>query len=313
MADTRQKELWLSASKRLQGVRLPKKAGGPGVTVLELKYSDSTNRPHFWVNYEPAPHRHSFWELHLLTDGTQTYKISGVSYPVEKGHLLLIPPYMLHAIPSCTATISKFSVCFSRGGGSPEYDWIWTALDRDTPLFLSDAQMCTTLFETMLDIAAAGRRGWEDNVRHLLTVLLTLLAQESDAPSKAEQVILKREDGFRTGFLEQFIRDNMDTLLSVETLAEYMHISTRQLNRDTRRERGMSAKELTESIKYEEACRLLSQTQDTVVRIAEMLGYPDESAFSRFFKRIAGCPPGHWRQTHAGNESPAQEYPEYSE
>lgn len=43
------------------------------------------------------------------------------------------------------------------------------------------------------------------------------------------------------------------------------------------------------------ACRLLSETDAPVARIAAQVGYLSPQAFARAFERLCGCPPSTWR------------------
>ena len=131
----------------------------------------------------------------------------------------------------------------------------------------------------------------------MMSVLIVMLAQESGLPEQTPPV-KRHETCSRINFLEQFIHDNLDMAMTVQSLADYMHISTRQLNRDIQRERGMTGKALIETIKVKAAERLLKDGEKPMIDIALSLGFPDESTFSRFFKRNTGLPPGKYRTAH---------------
>ena len=44
------------------------------------------------------------------------------------------------------------------------------------------------------------------------------------------------------------------------------------------------------------AARMLRESRETVIRIAERSGYESEAAFNRAFKREFGMPPAGWRR-----------------
>lgn len=287
-----QMEKWLNTAKTLSWTRLDKETSCLDLFVNNIRFYNTQTEPDIWVNYQPAPHRHSFFEMHLVLSGLQTYSIDGKLYPVEAGHLLLIPPGTLHAIPYYTATVCKFAISFSKSGNQSAYEWVWRNLENAGPLYLQDTRPFINLFELIMDIAGQGGKGWEKRVFQLCGILVQQLAQ-SVRPVSA--VSVKKEAALRIDYLEQFIRDNIDAPINAEMLANYMHISIRQLNRDLQRECNMTTRTLVEKIKIEAATNLLKSTSRSIADIAMSLGFPDESTFSRFFKRAQGEPPGKWR------------------
>lgn len=59
---------------------------------------------------------------------------------------------------------------------------------------------------------------------------------------------------------------------------------------------GRSFKQLMEQARGTLAAQYLSDSQKTISEIAELLGYSELSAFSRFFQRTYGATPSGWRQ-----------------
>jgi AraC-like DNA-binding protein len=59
---------------------------------------------------------------------------------------------------------------------------------------------------------------------------------------------------------------------------------------------GLTFKQLVRDLRFEMACDMLTTTSEPMSRIAEMLGYSDQTVFSRAFSRHFGRPPSHLRQ-----------------
>lgn len=59
---------------------------------------------------------------------------------------------------------------------------------------------------------------------------------------------------------------------------------------------GLTFKQLVRDLRFEMACDMLATTNEPMARIAEMLGYSDQTVFSRAFSRRFGQPPSHLRK-----------------
>jgi AraC-like DNA-binding protein len=84
-----------------------------------------------------------------------------------------------------------------------------------------------------------------------------------------------------------------------ERVAAELDFSGRHLNRRLGEE-GLSFKSLRESVLQQIACRALREDQ-RVADIAESLGFSDEGAFVRAFRRWQGVTPARYRDTIDGN------------
>lgn len=60
--------------------------------------------------------------------------------------------------------------------------------------------------------------------------------------------------------------------------------------------RGTSFRALLDEVRYREACQQLRQSSQSITELALHLGYGDETAFSRAFRRWSGVSPQKWRQ-----------------
>lgn len=78
-----------------------------------------------------------------------------------------------------------------------------------------------------------------------------------------------------------------------ERIAEQLHLSGRHLNRRLA-EDGLSFKTLRESVLQAMACQAL-RSEQRLADIAEQLGFSDENAFTRAFRRWQGITPARYR------------------
>lgn len=85
---------------------------------------------------------------------------------------------------------------------------------------------------------------------------------------------------------------------SVNFTADKLSLHTRTLHRKLRRE-NTSFTELLDSTRRHLADHLVSNTPMSIFNVGQTLGYSDDTAFSRSFRRWFGTPPSRWRQQKA--------------
>jgi len=84
---------------------------------------------------------------------------------------------------------------------------------------------------------------------------------------------------------------------AVTDIAAQLGMHERTLNRRLQKE-GTTFRQEFEKLRYDTAQQFLSDTMMPMSQIATVLGYTDETAFSRAFKRWSGFSPTKWRQVH---------------
>lgn len=82
---------------------------------------------------------------------------------------------------------------------------------------------------------------------------------------------------------------------SIERVAEALHSSVRTLQRRLA-ERGLNFQDLLEDTRFRMAKEYLSDRRLQLSEVAQLLGYSEQSAFNRAFKRWSGSTPRAWRR-----------------
>jgi AraC-like DNA-binding protein len=90
-------------------------------------------------------------------------------------------------------------------------------------------------------------------------------------------------------------RDHAEPI-TTKALAKESGLSVSQFERTFRKAFGTSVRQYLLAIRIEHACRLLSDTNDTVATIAVQSGFYDHAHFSRCFATLMGTTPSRYRK-----------------
>lgn len=101
--------------------------------------------------------------------------------------------------------------------------------------------------------------------------------------------------------LEQIIKDTLGSGgMTVESLAESVHVSTRQLSRKVKRCTGMTPRKFIREVQLQAARTELENGQATsLLEVAHTSGFEHQGTFSTLFKNRFGKSPGEYLKTHS--------------
>jgi len=117
-----------------------------------------------------------------------------------------------------------------------------------------------------------------------------LIAEHLDQASQAAIERLKPASSTSKAIRQWVLGQLEKGAPSIEQAADFMHMSSRNLQRKLAEE-GTNLAAIVDSIRQDEAQRRLKHSQDTLTAIALDLGFSDASAFSRACKRWFGKSP----------------------
>lgn len=116
--------------------------------------------------------------------------------------------------------------------------------------------------------------------------------QQSEAFSSATGVDSPLMQQLQPALLKRLPRGQ----ISLTDVAEDLQMSPRTLQRRLG-EYGFSYQSMLDAVREQLACRYLQQNNLTYLEMAYLLGFSEQSAFNRAFKKWTGMPPGQYRPT----------------
>ena len=143
-------------------------------------------------------------------------------------------------------------------------------------------------FDQILAWAGQSAQAPRAKARAALEILLWELWELRNAPEEHHAVLEA---------LAEFAESRRFRVGSYEALAARLGLSGSTLRRRVREATGLPLHQYTRFLRLNEARRLLRQTDKPLIEIAGDLGFTDEYYFNREFSRLAGLPPGAYRQS----------------
>jgi two-component system response regulator YesN len=93
-----------------------------------------------------------------------------------------------------------------------------------------------------------------------------------------------------------FIGAHYDEPLTVERIASEVYLSASRLSHIVKGELGMTLGNYISRVRIDKAKGLLREKDLSISHIAQEVGFPDQSYFTKVFKKIEKCTPKAYRQ-----------------
>ena len=111
--------------------------------------------------------------------------------------------------------------------------------------------------------------------------------------------------GFKSGIVKkaaQYISLNYSRDISIERIAEELHVSRSYLTSRFSAEMGLTPARYLANIRLSQSKELLSTTASPIAEVAAACGFQDSYYFSRFFKVNTGMTPSQYRKSSSDEE-----------
>jgi AraC-like DNA-binding protein len=244
--------------------------------------------------YRPLHNHPDRTEVLLVIEGKGEYVINGVSYPIEPNSLVIYNDSVWHEEKSDSNC--NHSILYVRFSG--------LKLPRLRPGFLIDERTCPVipLKERYFKLEQRFREifaYYDPRIPesqwicdHLLSVLL----------AEITHILHFRPGGWTTSpsrnAVEQvkwFIQEHYPEPLTLADLAQSSHLSPFYFSRIFKEETGISPMHFLMRYRLEISKRHLERDNETIDRIASLVGYESGTHFQNLFRRMNGMTPGQYR------------------
>ncbi len=255
---------------------------------------------HFGVKY---PHRHDFFEVLYLSKGSGFHIIDGNKYTIQPPCVFFMSPGQAHKI-EFSNDIEGFIFIFTsefyllnqtNQNRLIEFPFFFTVKQDNRPLILetgADIFFIEMLFKKAIDESEKGERFSLDLLRSALDLILTSCAI---LHKEDENQLVKGKGHMVVKKFFQLIEENYRNNLTVAEYAGLMAITPNHLTQTVVQLTGKTSSQIIKSKQVLEIKRLLVHSNLNITEIAARLNFPDQSYFTKFFKRVTGMSPLQYR------------------
>lgn len=140
--------------------------------------------------------------------------------------------------------------------------------------------------------------GYLESMRCQLILLLIDIMRQLKLPNAEET---KGENNIVNHMINHLTKHFTEPL-SLKNFAEKYNYSSAHISNMFKRETGITFSEYLQSIRIQESCRLLANTNKNIAEIANTVGYTDVKFFNKVFKRITGMTSRQFKQAYDTNK-----------
>lgn len=255
---------------------------------------------HFSVKY---PHRHDFFEILYLSKGTGFHIIDGNKYEIKPPCVFFMSPGQAHKI-EFSSDIEGYIFIFTsefylinqtNQNRLIEFPFFFTIRQDNPPLeFTSqtDVDFIESLFKKAIAETGKGNNYSIDLLRSVLDLILTSC---SVLYKSGENTVQKGRGHIVVKKFFQEVEENYHKNLTVNEYAAKLAITPNHLTQTVTELTGKTSSQIIKSKQVLEIKRLLVHTNLSVTEIGTSLNFPDQSYFTKFFKRETGNTPLQYR------------------
>ncbi len=255
---------------------------------------------HFSVKY---PHRHDFFEVLYLSKGSGFHVIDGNKYEIKPPCVFFMSPGQAHKIDFSNDiegyififTAEFYLINQNNQNRLIEFPFFFTIRQDNPPLILDKSENVLFLESLFKNSISELQKGGGYSIELLRSILDLILTSCSTLYKADENTLNKGKGHIMVKKFFQLVEENYHKKLSVNEYADRLAVTPNHLTQTVNQLTGKTSSQIIRAKQVLEIKRLLVHTNLSVTEIANLLNFPDQSYFAKFFKRETGIPPLQYR------------------
>lgn len=268
---------------------------------------------HAFAPGEVVPaHKHREYEFHFIPSGKGLVTLEDGTFPVHAGMFYLTAPHVVHQQTAdpwdpweelCLhVDIIELDDTTQQEGSWGEH-WTYTEADECVrQLNIMPAHPTTDQYDAMSCFLTA-YNAWHDRelgaystIQQAIMQIMMRAVRAHDATQIHTALPPRDMNAYRYQLATQYIRDNYARALTLEEVAQGLHICGRQLQRIMYEQASETFSGYLEHYRLTQVCLALTYTDQTVEQLAVQHGFSSGSYLHYVFKKRLGMTPLHYRE-----------------
>ncbi len=252
-------------------------------TSAKLLYVSTSKYGGDWLS---IPHSHQCAELFYVVGGQGRFQIDDQLFPVKVDDLVVVNPLVQHTEVGLNASPLEYIVLGVEG--------LELSLKQE-----QDARFCVVNFRGagddilfclrgMLEEIEGKQPGFESVCQDLLDVLVVRLMRRTNFSAI---LVPPRSGSKECAAVRRYIEAHFKENITLDILAQVAHVNKYHMAHAFTREYGVSPISYLNTRRIQESKHLLLNTDHSLSRISQILGFSSPSYFSQSFRKHEGISP----------------------
>ena len=246
---------------------------------------------HYSEEWHSTLHTHACAELFFITGGHGVFQVWQDRFPVAINDLVVINTSTPHTETSQNGSPMEYVVLGVEGLETLTDISGWALLH-----LAAEQEAVSACLRMMVQEIRARQPGCDEICQSLLDIILLRLRRREDFALGSAPA--GRRASQNCDLARRYIDNHFKENLTLDQLAEMLHINKYHLAHTFREEFHTSPISYLISRRIEESRFLLRETDHPLSLIAQMLGFSSPSYFSQCFRRVEGISPIEYRRQH---------------
>ena len=243
-------------------------------------------------DWHSVPHTHDHTELFFIVSGKGQFLIQDQIFPVDVNNLVIINPNVAHTEDSLNAQPLEYIVLGIEGVE------LATSENSNGQFCILDHFESMEIFSCMRNILREmelKNTGYEDICQAYMEILIIRLMRSTSLAVQSEPQVISGNR--QCAVARRYIDLHFKEALTLEQLADEVHMNKYYLSHAFKREYGVSPINYMISRRVEESKYLLAETDLPMSQISQLLGFSSLSYFSQVFRRSQNISPMEYRKS----------------
>jgi AraC family transcriptional regulator, transcriptional activator of pobA len=256
-----------------------------------------------------TPNHHDYLEVAYIHDGSCTFQVGENRFDASAGDVVVLGASQFHSVEATVQQALRIvalyflpHLIYRPGEGSIDFDYLIPFYSHEidfNPIIQSEEPICSSIFRRVMRIHRELRLRLPYSpvaVKNLLCDILVDLVRHyvrysADVVRQAEKSKwLDRLNG-SLYFLETHFQEH----ISLDQIAEIACMSPSHFCRTFKKVTGHPYTEFVKKMRMDKAKNLLQNTEYSIGRIGEEVGFETHSYFDKTFKQLTGISPQEFR------------------